>query len=83
MGGGYQVLSPDPVNTEDDPVADYVGARQDGRYLIDEWLNNKLQEGKNATAVRNKTELFEIDLENTDFLMGTRYLHSEFFYKLL
>ncbi|CRK87690.1 CLUMA_CG001481, isoform A [Clunio marinus] len=45
------------------------GLRSDGRNLIDEWLEERNKSGK-AIYVGHRQELNEIDIENTDYLLG-------------
>ncbi len=63
-------MTPDSVDTEDDPVSDYLAPREDGRYLCDEWLSSKLNQEKEAAFIRNRTELMQIDESQIDYLMG-------------
>ena len=73
MGGGYQELHSNPVSTPGDAIDDDWGClRADGRNLTDEWLAEKLAEGKKATFVRWKSELDQVDFTETDYIMGER-----------
>lgn len=79
MGGGYQVLSSDAVETEDDPINKKAGIRKDGRNLIKEWFENKRHEGRIADIVRTKSELNRVHLETSDYLFG----NLQFFNKII
>ncbi|XP_065363914.1 membrane-bound alkaline phosphatase-like [Calliphora vicina] len=66
MGGGRRNFLNETVNDE----TDLPGQRSDGRNLIEEWQLLKQQQNKRAAYVSNKNDLNELDLANTDYLMG-------------
>lgn len=62
LGGGYSKFVP---NTQTDPHCGQ-GERYDGRDLVADWKNFH----KNGKVVKNKVELSELDIENTDHVLG-------------
>ena len=64
------MLEPYPKANDLDPVEYDECRRKDGRWLWSEWQENHTTETKTAEVVRNKTQLFEVDTTETDFLMG-------------
>ncbi|KAM9385795.1 intestinal-type alkaline phosphatase-like [Pholidichthys leucotaenia] len=64
LGGGRQYMF--PKTTTDPEYPTETGDRNDGRNLVDEWLENK----KNAKYVWNKSDFDAVNPTNTDFLMG-------------
>lgn len=71
LGGGYTKFMPE---SETHPQFG-KGERQDGRYLIDDWKNFH----RNGKLVTNRAELSELDVENTDHVLGLfAALHMEF-----
>lgn len=46
-----------------------LGRRTDGRNLIDEWLEERNRNGR-AEYVWHKQQLDQVDIQNTDFLLG-------------
>jgi alkaline phosphatase len=65
LGGGRKNLIP---KTEKDEEG-RPGLRNDGRNIIDEWIKDKSGKGK-AKYIWHKQQLDEIDVDNTDYLMG-------------
>ncbi|XP_046488848.1 alkaline phosphatase isoform X1 [Neodiprion pinetum] len=70
MGGGRQQLQSNSTGLENDEVNTWSCYRQDGRKLIDEWAADKTARNFSNVVVQNNEELFSVDTENTDFLMG-------------
>lgn len=71
LGGGFTKFIPD---SEIDPEFG-KGGRQDGRNLINDWQKFH----RNGKLVKNKAELSELDVENTDYVLGLfAALHMEF-----
>ncbi|XP_037824116.1 membrane-bound alkaline phosphatase-like [Lucilia sericata] len=66
MGGGRRNFLNETVSDE----TDLPGQRTDGRNLIEEWQMIKQQQNKRAAYVSNKNDLNDLDLDNTDYLMG-------------
>ncbi|ODM87869.1 Membrane-bound alkaline phosphatase, partial [Orchesella cincta] len=65
MGGGRRELTPVTVL---DVESNQPGKRTDGKNLIETWIQSK-----NATSAKyvwNKEQLFNVDLSQTDFLLG-------------
>ena len=44
--------------------------REDGRNLVEEWVDHKRRLGTTAAYVTNRQQMEELDLDNTDYLMG-------------
>ena len=65
LGGGRRNF----ITTHDYDDEGRAGLRTDGRNLIEEWLEER---SKNASAkyIWHKQQLDEIDIKNTDYLMG-------------
>lgn len=60
LGGGRQEFLPKMMN----------GNREDGRDLIAEWKVRKINNRERHVYVRNKTELMNVNLKDTDKLLG-------------
>lgn len=69
MGGGRRFFLP---NTTADPETNVIdkNQRQDGRNLIQEWLDHKKDRGVGFKYVWNKQMFDEADPEYTDYLLG-------------
>lgn len=65
LGGGRRHFRNSTVYDEEG----YLGARTDGRDLINEWLEERNKQGT-AKYVSHKQQLDEIDIHSTDFLLG-------------
>lgn len=65
LGGGRRNF----ITTNDLDDEGRSGLRTDGRNLIDEWLEDRSKDAK-ANYIWHKQQLDEIDVENTDYLMG-------------
>lgn len=76
MGGGRQRMLPaDDLDVE----MNMPGSRSDGKRLIDMWLQQKADKGSNPAYVWNRDDLLNVDIENTDYLMGLfAYDHMDF-----
>uniref|UniRef100_A0A6A7GAM1 Alkaline phosphatase n=1 Tax=Hirondellea gigas TaxID=1518452 RepID=A0A6A7GAM1_9CRUS len=67
LGGGRQKFLPEGV---DDPEEeDQTGRRNDGKNLIDAWLEGSSSMG-NATYVWHKDDLLSFDAASTNYLLG-------------
>mgnify|MGYP002717187332 CR=1 FL=1 len=66
MGGGKRNLIP-----KND------GQRQDGRNLIDVWLDDKKQRGLTAKFVSNSEALRKLDTDKIDYLLGNRIIYLD------
>lgn len=73
MGGGRQCLVANVTNSKDDPVDTWSCYSKDGRDLIHDWKNQKQLEKKKYAFVQNSEELFNVNAENVDYLLGKRY----------
>lgn len=69
MGGGKRNLIP-----KND------GQRQDGRNLIDVWLDDKKQRGLTAKFVSNSETLRKLDTDKIDYLLGNRIIYLDALY---
>lgn len=65
MGGGRREFRNSTVKDE----TGSPGFRSDGRDLIEEWFEERSSRG-NASYIWNKSQLSEIDVDQTDFLLG-------------
>ncbi|XP_049875109.1 alkaline phosphatase [Pectinophora gossypiella] len=70
MGGGRQGLVSNATGTESDPLNAWGCLRQDGRNLIEDYKTDKRNRGLNSSVVSNNKELQDLDIENTDYLLG-------------
>ncbi|CAD0197609.1 unnamed protein product [Chrysodeixis includens] len=72
MGGGRQALVSNSTGTPIDPISKdwWTCYRQDGRNLIQTYREDKTNRGMKHSVVSNNQELDELDIENTDYLMG-------------
>ncbi|XP_034476799.1 membrane-bound alkaline phosphatase [Drosophila innubila] len=66
LGGGRQNFLNSTVRDE----AGFAGYRQDGRNLIKDWLADKQSRNSSASYVWSRKGLNQLDLDNTDFLLG-------------
>ncbi|XP_047483489.1 alkaline phosphatase-like [Penaeus chinensis] len=66
LGGGRKKLTPKGV---DDPEGGDGGRRDDGKNLIQSWIDQKQVLG-NASYVWHRNDLLQVDTANTDYLMG-------------
>ncbi|KAJ8956588.1 hypothetical protein NQ314_006674 [Rhamnusium bicolor] len=65
LGGGSGMFLPN--GTRDDLGSE--GSRSDDIHLINEWVNDKKAENKNAQYIWNRTELLNVS-NNTDYILG-------------
>lgn len=70
MGGGRQLLQSNITATDNDPIDTWACYSQDGRKLLDEWSADKSRRKFSNVVVQNNEELFQVDTDNTDFLLG-------------
>lgn len=68
MGGGRQHLYPD--NVEDPEYQNKMGNRKDGKNIVDLWLKQKKDAGKEALYAWHRDNLTNADIDNLDFLLG-------------
>lgn len=69
MGGGRRCFF--GSNFQDPGPTGQAGIRQDGRNLIDQWLDQKRQNNeKNFAFVNSTQDLHLVDVEKTDYLLG-------------
>lgn len=66
LGGGRQNFINETVRDE----TGLPGYRQDGRNLIKSWLDHKKSIGATANYVWSRKGLTQLDLNNTDYLLG-------------
>lgn len=66
LGGGRKKFTPKGV---DDPEGGDGGKRDDGKNLIQTWIDQKQVLG-NASYVWHREDLLSLDTANTDYLMG-------------
>lgn len=66
MGGGRRELTPVTVR---DIESNQPGRRMDGKNLIQTWLKTKKNQ-KAAKYVWNKQQLFNVNVSETDYLLG-------------
>ncbi|KAH8407705.1 hypothetical protein KR222_011038, partial [Zaprionus bogoriensis] len=66
LGGGRQNF----LNTTVRDEAGEAGYRRDGRNLIQQWLADKQQANASASYVWSRKGLTQVDLEQTDYLLG-------------
>ncbi|KAK4295307.1 hypothetical protein Pmani_032119 [Petrolisthes manimaculis] len=76
MGGGRKKFTPKGV---DDPEGGDGGKRDDGKNLIETWINQKQLLG-NASYVWHRNDLLNVDTGNTQYLLGLfDWSHMSFF----
>ncbi|CAD7005712.1 unnamed protein product [Ceratitis capitata] len=66
MGGGRRNF----IDASDVDEEGIDGKRTDGRNLTAEWLADKLKQGASAEYVWNKEGLWNVDLNETEYLLG-------------
>lgn len=76
MGGGRQCLVSHVTNSTDDPIDEYSCAAADGRNLIDDWQNDKRDRQVSYAVVENNEQLDNLNVENTDYVLGT-LIHTD------
>lgn len=70
MGGGRQCLVSNVSGTVDDPIDTWSCISKDGRNLIEDWKNDKIQRGFRSAVLQNNDDLNKVDTANTDFVLG-------------
>lgn len=70
MGGGRQCLQSNVTDSPDDPIDLWACSSADGRDLIRDWQTDKAERKLRHTVVQNNQQLRELDVENTDYLLG-------------
>ncbi|XP_011148617.1 alkaline phosphatase isoform X1 [Harpegnathos saltator] len=70
MGGGRQMMKSNVNASKFDPVDTWACYRRDGRDLIDEWMKDKSDRMLAWNVVQNNEELFRLDVNNVDYLLG-------------
>lgn len=70
LGGGRQVLVSNVTGTPSDPLDTWSCIRKDGLNLIEAYKKDKQTRGLKYSLVSNNMELDELDVENTDYLLG-------------
>ena len=70
MGGGRQCLQSNVTGTDGDPIDDWACKSSDGRDLISDWKRDKNARDLTNAVVQNKKQLDEVDLDETDYLLG-------------
>lgn len=70
MGGGRQCMVSGVVGTVSDPLDTWSCISNDGRNLINDWKQNKINRGKTYAVVQNNGELASMDTSNTDYVLG-------------
>lgn len=68
LGGGQSHFYPNSVRLPSD--ARSTGLRLDGRNLIDDWLQKQKDEGRRAAVLKTPTDIFSVDVDNLDYLLG-------------
>lgn len=67
FGGGRKKFLPKDVVDQKENV---TGQREDGKNLIDEWKMDKKNRGAKYSYVSNLKEFNDLDVANTDFVLG-------------
>ncbi|XP_012261446.2 alkaline phosphatase-like [Athalia rosae] len=70
MGGGRQMLQSNVTGTAGDPLDTWACYSKDGRKLMEDWAADKERRNFSHTIVQNTEELFNADLQETEFLLG-------------
>lgn len=70
MGGGRQCMVSGVVGTVQDPIDTWSCISNDGRDLINDWKQDKINRGKTNAVVQNNGELASLDTSNTDYVLG-------------
>lgn len=76
LGGGRQSFLPTNVSDVTNGNSVEAGKRKDGLDLISEWMDNKKMSNSRAHYVTSKDELFSLDLNKTDCLLGNGFKAS-------
>ncbi|KAH8412571.1 hypothetical protein KR009_003177 [Drosophila setifemur] len=70
MGGGRQMLVSNVRDSAADPLDTWASKSSDGRDLIRDWRQLKEAEGASHAVVQNNRELWNLNGENVDYLLG-------------
>ncbi|KAH8324333.1 hypothetical protein KR074_005406 [Drosophila pseudoananassae] len=70
MGGGRQMLMSNVTDSAADPVDTWASKSGDGRDLIRDWRQLKEAEGVSHAVVQNNRELWNLNGDNTDCVLG-------------
>lgn len=70
MGGGRQSLVSNVTATPDDPTSAWACSRADGRDLIQHYRNDKQNRNLKYGVVSNNKELQNLNINETDYLLG-------------
>ncbi|KAH8350489.1 hypothetical protein KR067_003465 [Drosophila pandora] len=70
MGGGRQMLVSNVSDSAADPLDTWASKSGDGRDLIRDWRQLKEAEGVSHAVVQNNRELWNLNGENTDYVLG-------------
>ncbi|KAA0199801.1 hypothetical protein HAZT_HAZT002585 [Hyalella azteca] len=70
MGGGRQYLSAAATGGPGDPIGPKDCRRQDGRNLMEEWLDRHERDGKRAAIVQSHSALSNLSTDGLQHLMG-------------
>lgn len=73
MGGGRQCLVSHVNDTENDPIDKWSCTATDGRNLINDWQNDKRERELRYAVVENTEQLNDLNVEDTDYLLGKRH----------
>lgn len=66
LGGGRAYFRDESLHDEEG----YLGYRQDGRDLIEDWQQDKREQGAKPDYVWSRKGLMDVDLSRTDYLLG-------------
>ncbi|KAI8043046.1 alkaline phosphatase [Drosophila gunungcola] len=70
MGGGRQMLVSNVTDSPSDPLDTWASKSADGRDLIQDWRRKKEDEGVSHAVVQNNRELWNLNGQDTDYLLG-------------
>jgi len=70
MGGGRQMLLSNVTDSPADPLDTWASSSKDGRNLIRDWRLKKEDEGVSHAIVQNNRELWNLDGQNVDYVLG-------------
>ncbi|CAH8596520.1 unnamed protein product [Dicrocoelium dendriticum] len=66
LGGGYRKFYQNVSST----TPKEPGDRTDGRNLLEEWVSEQHRRGRHWQLIFNRTELLNVNVANTDYLLG-------------
>lgn len=70
MGGGRQMLVSNVSGTDSDPLDTWAGHSTDGRNLIQDWAQQKAEQGQSHAVIQNNGQLKQLDAANVDYVLG-------------